>query len=251
MIKKCLENSTDPSVTTFRQINRKKLFKGVGGKKSMPNFCLDGNGALLRIRRVGAREEKREVVTLAKGKELVKSMHQRAQGVCKITRADSVGCSLRNDVILDKISVYADLQRNFVAARRKYKTNEESVSIEVLLKQVGIEKYDLSDTVKGEDEYVDDDPVESNPPFSMRQPLCLIHISEYWACLYTAEDDIIQPLCNFNEEKDDVFLQSRQQRLLMNKRSVYQVYCRVSKPMLAHCTAVYPLDKDIIITTVL
>ena len=80
MIKKCLENSTDPSVTTFRQINRKKLFKG--GKKSMPNFCLDGNGALLRIRRVGAREEKREVVTLAKGKELVKSMHQRAQGVC-------------------------------------------------------------------------------------------------------------------------------------------------------------------------
>ena len=80
MIKKCLQKSTDPLVVDYRKMHRKKLFKG--GNKASPNFCLDGNGSLLHITRVGEREEKRVVVTAKKAKELVKSMHERSEGIC-------------------------------------------------------------------------------------------------------------------------------------------------------------------------
>ena len=48
----------------------------------MPNFCLDSKGSLLHIKHVGSAEEKREVVTLKKAKELVLNMHQRSEGIC-------------------------------------------------------------------------------------------------------------------------------------------------------------------------
>ena len=80
MIKKCLQSSTDPLVVDYRKMHRKKLFKG--GNKASPNFCLDGNGSLLHITRVGEREEKRVVVTAKKARELVKSMHERSEGIC-------------------------------------------------------------------------------------------------------------------------------------------------------------------------
>lgn len=80
MIRKCLECNGDTSVSEFRRIHRKKLFKG--GKVSMPNFCLDETGTLLHIKRMGKTKEKREVVTVEKAKKIVQSMHQHAEDVC-------------------------------------------------------------------------------------------------------------------------------------------------------------------------
>ena len=80
MIKKCLsiECCSDPSVLDFK---KKKLFKG--GKTTAPNYCLDEHGTLCHIARVRNVEQKREVVSADKAKEIVQSMHQqKKKGIC-------------------------------------------------------------------------------------------------------------------------------------------------------------------------
>lgn len=77
----------------------------------------------------------------------------------------------------------------------------------------------------------DDEPmVESatkhNPPFSRLFPYSILLI--LYIVSYIAEDDIIQPLMNINNEEEDIFLPSRQQRLLIKRRNVY---CKLSKPL--------------------
>ena len=52
----------------FCKTHRKKLYKGVN--KSLPNFTVDSNDVLLHIKRVGGREEKRDVVTASRAREL-------------------------------------------------------------------------------------------------------------------------------------------------------------------------------------
>ena len=80
MIKKCFQQTKDPAILEFCKTHRKKLYKG--GNKSLPNFTLDSNGVLLHIKRVGQREEMREVVTASRARELVKAMHNRSAGIC-------------------------------------------------------------------------------------------------------------------------------------------------------------------------
>ena len=43
---------------------------------------MDSNDVLLHIKRVGGTEEKREVVTASRARELVKAMHRHTEGVC-------------------------------------------------------------------------------------------------------------------------------------------------------------------------
>ena len=83
MIKKCLtgEYSADPSVCDFKKTYRKKLFKA--GNTSTPNFCLNDHGTLFHIKRIRKTEQKCEVVSVSRAKELVRLMHQhKAEGIC-------------------------------------------------------------------------------------------------------------------------------------------------------------------------
>ena len=80
LIKKCLQEDKDPAVLEFCKTHIKKLYKG--GNKSLPNFTVYSNGVLLHIKQVGGREEKREVVTASRARELVKAMHSHTEGVC-------------------------------------------------------------------------------------------------------------------------------------------------------------------------
>ena len=80
MRKKCFQHTKDVAVLEFCRTHRKKLYKG--GNKSLPNFTLDTNGVLLHIKRVGQREEMREVVTASRARELVKAMHTHSTGIC-------------------------------------------------------------------------------------------------------------------------------------------------------------------------
>ena len=79
MIKKCFQETNDPAILEFCRTYRNKLYKG--GNKSLPNFTVDGNGVLLHIKRVGQREEMREVVTASRAREIVKAMHNRSAGI--------------------------------------------------------------------------------------------------------------------------------------------------------------------------
>jgi hypothetical protein len=47
------------------------------------------------------------------------------------------------DFVLEKIYEFADLQRNFIVAKRKYKTSAEGVSIDTVTQTIGIDKSDL------------------------------------------------------------------------------------------------------------
>ena len=80
MLKKCFQRSNDPAVLEFTRTHRKKLFKG--GNKSYPNFRLDNEGVLLHIKRIGQRQETREVVTAGRAREIVQSMHNHSAGIC-------------------------------------------------------------------------------------------------------------------------------------------------------------------------
>ena len=80
MIKKCFQETNDPAVLEFCRTYRKKFYKG--GNKSLPNFTVDDNGVLLHNKRVGQREEMREVVTASRAREIVKAMHNRSAGIC-------------------------------------------------------------------------------------------------------------------------------------------------------------------------
>ena len=48
------------------------------------------------------------------------------------------------DFVLEKIYEFADLQRNFIVAKRKYKTSAEGVSIDTVTQTIGIDKSDLA-----------------------------------------------------------------------------------------------------------
>ena len=83
----------------------------------------------------------------------------------------------------------------------------------------------------------DDDPMlvsttkqKHKPPFSRVSLYSNLLISLIFY-IYIAEDDIIQPLMNIHNEEEDIFLPSQKRRLLIKRRSVYDVYCKLSKPM--------------------
>ena len=49
----------------------------------MPNFCLNDHGTLFHIKRIRKTEQKFEVVSVSRAKELVRLMHQhKAEDIC-------------------------------------------------------------------------------------------------------------------------------------------------------------------------
>ena len=80
MIKRCFQHDNDPTVLEFSRTHRKGLYKG--GNKSFPNFTLNSDGVLLHIKRIGHRQETREVVTSSRAGEIVKGMHIHNAGIC-------------------------------------------------------------------------------------------------------------------------------------------------------------------------
>ena len=54
--------------------------------------------------------------------------------------------------------------------------------------------------------------------------------------LSAAEDAIIQPVaCSFDEaDEEDIFQIPRKHRMAMNRKSTYEEYCKISKPILMY-----------------
>ena len=50
---------------------------------------------------------------------------------------------LTNEFLLEKVYEFADLQRNYIVAKRKYKANTKVISIDAVAKKIGIDKSDL------------------------------------------------------------------------------------------------------------